>query len=65
MKRVYCSKCKYLKMDAIDPECTYPGASSWSVDRDWYTETQTETFGDPRLINENNDCQYYEEKNES
>lgn len=69
MIRVYCKECKYLDVghnrtsDAY--ACSHPSTVMVVVTNDWFEGTTATLSGDPKELNKDNNCQYYEDKNES
>jgi len=63
MTKVYCGKCKFLENQYTIATfwCIHPSIRKEVIIRDWFSETTSESKGDPKKMNANNDCQYYEE----
>jgi len=69
MIRVYCKNCKYLDTDYSKinnaHSCYHHSVARVRVTHSWYETTTVRRGGDPVELNKDNNCHYYEEKNES
>ena len=68
MIRVYCKECKHLDTEHLplsEYACLHPAVVKVVVTNNWFSGTTARLGGDPKELNKNNDCQYFQEKDES